>query len=532
MATKEERMRRRIRIGIDVGGTNTDAVLMCGKDVLTSTKAATTPDVRSGVVAAVTRLLEGWHGARADIEAVMIGTTQFVNAFVERRALEPVAIFRIALPKGCGVPPLVGWPADLLGVLGQHIYMIRGGSYYTGREYAPLDTEALRNAALDAHAKGLRSAAICASFAPIRPDIETRAAAIVAAAMPGARITLSAAVGGRGLIARENASIINASLAHLSSRIVISLRDALRDVNVRAPIYLSQNDGTLITTEVAERLPILTCSAGPTNSIRGAAFLTGVEDAIVADIGGTTTDIGFLAKGFPRETTNAHEIGGVRTNLRMPDVLSIGLGGGSLVRIANDRANVSIGPDSVGFRLREEARVFGGSTLTATDIAVAARNAVIGDPTKVADLSPRLVSLALDCIHARIEDAIDQVKTNARPMPLILVGGGHVLVSRALRGAAEVLRPEHAAVANAVGAAIALVSGRVERLYEVAGRGREGAIEAAKRDAIDAAVEAGAQRDLVEVIDVTELPLTHMKSGSVQLRVRAAGPLAALENSR
>src|SRR5690606_40239078 len=134
---------------------------------------------------------------------------------------------------------------------------------------------------------------------------------------------------------------------------------------------ISQNNGTLITTETASAFPILTCSAGPTNSIRGAAFLTGLDEAVVADIGGTTTDIGFLLRGFPRETTAANYIGGVRTNFRMPDVLSIGVGGGSLVDLP-DGGGCKVGPRSVGFRLAQEGLIFGGDTLTASDIAARA----------------------------------------------------------------------------------------------------------------------------------------------------------------
>ncbi len=250
----------------------------------------------------------------------------------------------------------------------------------------------------------------------------------------------------------------------------------------------------------------------------------------MADIGGTTTDIGFLAKGFPRETTAANNIGGVRTNLRMPDVLSVGLGGGSIVRRNDDGTLLSIGPDSVGFRLREQACVFGGATLTATDIAVAAGQARIGNANLVGDLPRAFVSAALERMHLQIEDAIDQVKTSAKLMPLILVGGGHVLVSRSLRGASELLHPRYAEVANAVGAAIALVSGRVERMYDLSGQGREGALGEAKREAIAAAVCAGADARSVEIIDVQEMPMTHMRAGSVQIRIRAAGPLAALSS--
>ncbi len=521
-------MREAVRIGIDVGGTNTDGVLMSGKEVLASTKAATSLDVRTGVVEAVTKLLDSWKGSRRSIEAVMIGTTQFVNAFVERRGIEPVAIFRVALPRGKGVPPLAGWPRDLVQALGSHIYMIRGGAYYTGREYTPLDEEGLRQAALDAHAKGLRSAVICSTFAPMLPELEVRAAAIVAAAMPDTSITLSAEVGGLGLIDRENASIINASLASLSRRVVTSLTAAFRDADVNAPIYLSQNDGTLISTEIAERFPILTCSAGPTNSIRGAAFLTNIEEAIVADIGGTTTDIGFLTKDSParppRRITSAECV----PTCACP---TCSRSGSAAVAFCATWRTASPSPSDRTRSASACASWPGYSAATRsppTDIAVRAGQAQIGDPSRVADLPDSLVSAALDKIHSRIEEAIDQVKTSARAMPLILVGGGHILVSRQLRGASEVLRPRYAEVANAVGAAIALVSGRVERMYDLATAGRAGALESAKREAIAAAIQAGAQADAVEIIDVSEMPMTHMKSGSVQIRVRAAGPLAAL----
>ena len=94
-----------------------------------------------------------------------------------------------------------------------------------------------------------------------------------------------------------------------------------------AEVYLSQNDGTLMTMEHARRYPILTIACGPTNSIRGASYLSRRDDAIVIDVGGTTTDLGVLSHGFPRESGVAVTIGGVRTNFRMPDLVSVGLGG-------------------------------------------------------------------------------------------------------------------------------------------------------------------------------------------------------------
>ncbi|MEJ1965448.1 MAG: hydantoinase/oxoprolinase family protein [Gammaproteobacteria bacterium] len=518
--------RPKFTLGIDVGGTNTDAVVMCGKDVIAAAKSFTTEDVRTGVINAVASVLERAGHSPADIHAVMIGTTQFVNAFVQRRELTRVAVFRVSLPKADGVPPLSGWPDELIEAIRPDIYMVGGGSYYTGKEYAPLDEDALLAAAAQAQAKGIRSVAISANFAPLRPDIETRAEAIVRRAMPDASITLSAQVGGLGLIDRENATVINASLAELAVKVVRSLVRAFAELEIHAPLYISQNDGTLLTADVAQQFPILTCAAGPTNSLRGAAFLTGIEEAIVVDVGGTTSDVGFLVRGFPRETTASNQIGGVRTNFRMPDVLSIGLGGGSLVRVA-DGGPLSVGPQSVGYRLREEALVFGGKTLTATDIAVRAGQAQIGDSSRVADLSEQTVQAALDVMHSMLEEAIDQIKTNARPMPLVLVGGGNILVSRPLDGVSELLRPRYAEVANAVGAAIAMVSGRVDRIYDVSKLGRDAALASAKAEAIEAAVAAGAQPGHVEILEIIELPLSYTRSGHVQIKVRAAGALAS-----
>jgi N-methylhydantoinase A/oxoprolinase/acetone carboxylase beta subunit len=509
-------------LGVDVGGTNTDAVIMLGDEVVAAAKRSTTADVGDGLIAAVRAVLEAAEMSPESLATVMIGTTQFINAFVQRRDLTQVAAVRVALPKTDGIPPMVGWPDDLVQVVGRHGYLVSGGSFYDGREYAQLDTAALENAGQDIRAKGIRAIALTSGFAPVRPDIEQKAAEIILSVHPEADITLSGEVGGLGLIDRENAALINASLRQLSRKVVTSLKEALGRLGIRAPIYFSQNDGTLVSTAYATRFPIVTCSAGPTNSIRGAAFLTGLKDAIVMDIGGTTTDLGFLVRGFPRETATAHLIGGVRTNFRMPDVLSIALGGGTRVRGGAD--NIVLGPDSVGFELTRRGLVFGGSDLTTTDIAVRAGQASIGDPRRVASLDSRLVTATLDRIQGQIEDAIDQMKTSSLPVPVILVGGGNILLSRSLRGTSEVHRPKHADVANAVGAAISMVSGRVDRMFDFA-IGRELALEQAKDEARAAALAAGAEPDSIEIVELTELPMTHMRTTAVQVKVRAVGRL-------
>ena len=182
-----------------------------------------------------------------------------------------------------------------------------------------------------------------------------------------------------GLIERENATILNAALWKVAERFTEGFAQSLADEGItQADVYLSQNDGTLMTMDHARRYPILTVACGPTNSIRGASYLSSLKNAIVIDVGGTTTDLGVIQNGFPRESSVAVTIGGVRTNFRMPDVLSIGLGGGSIVRQRPD-GTVTVGPDSVAMRSPKRPRSSARDVLTATDIAVRLGMADLGD---------------------------------------------------------------------------------------------------------------------------------------------------------
>lgn len=513
-----------MRIGVDVGGTHTDAVILAGASVVATSKRATSRDVSGGIIAALEDLLGASGTAPTAVEAVMIGTTHFTNAFVERRRLLPVAVIRAARPACDGLPPLSGWPGGLAKILGGHRYSVRGGYEFDGREISPLNEGEILGVARDLRDRGLRSAAISSTFSPVNPRMEERIAEILLDQVPGLQVTLSSRVGGLGLLERENAAIMNASLAGLASEVVDSLERALQALDLRAPLYISQNDGTLMNTAVARRYPVRTFASGPTNSMRGAALLAGTtpaREAIVVDLGGTTCDIGMLKNGYPRESALATTAGGVRSNQRMADLVVLGLGGGSRVRQAGTPL---VGPDSVGYRLRQEALVFGGDTLTATDIAVAAGLADLGDRSRVAHLAPAFVRVAGDEIRRRIEEGIDRIKTEGRDLPVILVGGGSILLGEAdLAGASEVIRPPHFSVANAVGAAVGQFGGAVDRVFFYGEIGRDEALATASAQARAAAARAGADEDRTEVIEISEIPLTYMPGGAVRLRVRAVG---------
>src|SRR6266853_5267978 len=380
------------RIGIDVGGTNTDAVLIEDGKVAGAVKAPTSEDVTTGILdslksLAATGVLKDSDGKLKRIDGVMIGTTHFINAVVQRRHLTKVAALRLGMPASASLAPFCDWAGDVAGRVRVCVWMVEGGYEYDGRPFMPLDEAAVTKVAQEMKVAGLKSVGISAIFSPLDPGHERRAAELVAAVIPDAAITCSSDLGRIGLLERENAGLLNAALADLASDTIAAFEKAIGDSGIAAPLVLTQNDGTVAEAAQARRLPVYSFASGATNSMRGAAYLSGLADAMVIDVGGTTTDVGQLKLGFPREANSVVKVGGVRTLFRMPDLLSIGLGGGSHVTLGSAEGGpLKVGPVSVGYRLLKDGIAFGGRQLTTTDIAVASGVLELGDRKKVAHL--------------------------------------------------------------------------------------------------------------------------------------------------
>src|SRR5262249_29283829 len=126
------------RIGIDVGGTNTDAVLLEDDRIVHAAKTPTTPDVTAGIVTALGLLTTQTRAVA--VAAVTLGPPHFTNAVVQRRDLAPVAALRIGLPASASLPPFVDWPEDLANLVRGEVFMVEGGHEYDGRPLLPLDT--------------------------------------------------------------------------------------------------------------------------------------------------------------------------------------------------------------------------------------------------------------------------------------------------------------------------------------------------------------------------------------------------------
>ncbi len=518
------------RIGVDVGSTHTDAVVIePPSKLIAAVKVATTPDVTTGIIEALKEVVKKADVKPEDIDAVMFGTTHVINAIVQRRGLARVGVIRIGLPATSAIEPMLDWPSDLRSIVNGGVVLVRGGHEYTGEEIAPLDEDAVIKALKAFREKGVDAIAVSSVFSIVNPSHELRVRELAQKYAPNIPIVLSHEIGSIGLLERENATILNAATLPVMRKAIEALRNALRELGLsEARMFFAQNDGTTASEDFVAKYPVFTVIAPISNSIRGAYVLTGIPNAIVADTGGTTTNIGVLVNGYPREALEVN-IAGVRTNIRAPDVIAIGLGGGSIVRWTKT-GEITIGPQSVGYRLVKEGVAWGGNTVTATDIALAKGVMFIDDPKCSPERARRLipgwvVEKAYEIMVRMLEDAIDRVKTRPEPETVILVGGGSAMWPRRLRGAKEVIRPEHAQSANAIGAATALVGATVDKAYSYDHIPREKAIEDAKREAIEKAINAGADPSTVEVVEVEEIAMPYLPGNAVRIRVKAVGRL-------
>jgi N-methylhydantoinase A/oxoprolinase/acetone carboxylase beta subunit len=189
---------------------------------------------------------------------------------------------------------------------------------------------------------------------------------------------------------------------------------------------------------------------------------------------------------------------------------------------------VAVGPDSVGYRVVNEALVRGGSTLTLSDISVrSGRLTDFGDPKLAESIPAETVRAAMAWVDDQIRIMADRLKASRHALPLIAVGGGSHLVPDDVPGVTEVVRPNNHAVANAYGAAIAEASGTIDRVFRYEGPGREACLEEARNLAIEAATRSGADPTKVRITSVQEVPLSYVPGQACRVQVKAAGPLAS-----
>ncbi|KAJ8044385.1 hypothetical protein HOLleu_07119 [Holothuria leucospilota] len=465
-------------IGVDVGSTNTSVACLRGTDVVSYDKVPSTVDVTSGVELAIHNVLEKLaKDEEWSVIRVNIGTTHLIKSLVQRSQLVPVSVVRLCGPATRTLGPFDGFPDDLRTLIGSKCFYVNGGYQIDGSVITDVDEKEILAVIKEIKESEIRNVVISGVFSSKNNNQEKQVVGqLFAENFPEASLTLSSEIFSHGLLERENAAILNETLKPLCRATLSTFSDVVNKLCLGCPLFFTQNDGTLMSAPDAVAFPVKIISSGPYNSMLGACHLSGVKDAIVVDTGGTTSTVGSLQEGLPRLSSLDVCLGGVNTNLRMPDVISIGLGGGSVVtyEVVDDLVKVEVGPNSVRKRLKEKALVFGGSVLTASDIAALYLKADLGDSSKV-KVSSAILEEANKRIQNMLEDVTDQMKAGRHALPVIFVGGGSILkdISRSMEGVTENILPAHYQATGAVGAALCQMSGYDDTPKSITGTSKE-----------------------------------------------------------
>jgi N-methylhydantoinase A/oxoprolinase/acetone carboxylase beta subunit len=327
-------------IGIDTGGTYTDAAVISEKDhrVVASAKALTTKGelsigIREALQAACAKI-------RPDaISLVSVSTTLATNAVVEGHG-SPVCLVLI------GFDELMAQRSGIAHAFpGMPVAIIDGGHDHNGDELKSLDQTQLRTA-IGKHAGAVEAFAVAAQFAVRNPSHEQRARDIIIAES-GKPVTISSELSS-ALDAPRRAltAALNARLIPRIAILIDAVKVVMREQGLSCPLMIVKGDGTLALADAVARRPIETVLSGPAASLIGGRWLSGLESFIMSDMGGTTTDIGILIDGRPKVTEEGAEVGGWRTMVRAIDAKTIGLGGDSEITIGVD-GRLTIGPQRI-----------------------------------------------------------------------------------------------------------------------------------------------------------------------------------------
>ena len=335
----EELSAEELWLGLDTGGTFTDAVLLAGgARVVASAKALTTHwDLAIGIGGAIRAVLAeipaGRH--RGDVSLVSVSTTLATNAVVENR-FSPICTLLIGFDEA--MVARSGLARDTAST----VLRIGGGHDAGGEESEPLDEAAILRAVAD-HGERVEAFAVAARFSVRNPEHELRARRLIRAGS-GKPVTCAHELSSKlDAPRRALTAALNARLTPQIRHLTLALARVLVEESIEAPLMIVKGDGSLMRADVALECPVETILSGPAASVVGAGFLTGLADFIVSDMGGTTTDVAVVSNGRPVVNADGALIGGWRTMVEAVDVRTCGLGGDSEVAIDRN-GRLTVGP--------------------------------------------------------------------------------------------------------------------------------------------------------------------------------------------
>jgi N-methylhydantoinase A/oxoprolinase/acetone carboxylase beta subunit len=328
-----------IGLGIDAGGTYTDTVIydFSGERVIASAKALTTHDDYSTGIAASLRELLGKVGADipSKVGLVSLSTTVATNAIVEGKG-GSVGII------------LIGYDPSTAGKIEFQPQIVIGGKHdIHGEVIEPLDDDEAKQAIRELLDRGVDAIAVSSEVGVRNPAFELKVRDMIRELSPVPVVCGSELTAELNCVKRANTCFFNARLIPLVSGLLNSVKRVLREKDIRAPIMVVKGDGTLMGEEVARKNPVEMVLSGPAASVIGGLYLSGVQDGLVVDMGGTTTDVALVKGGFVSYKEDGVHISGFKTAVRTVNVYTFGLGGDSYVRFEQRGARFTIGPERV-----------------------------------------------------------------------------------------------------------------------------------------------------------------------------------------
>jgi N-methylhydantoinase A/oxoprolinase/acetone carboxylase beta subunit len=429
-------MKKKYSLGIDVGSTFTDGVLVDGEgNIITFHKVPTS----ASITQSIEDLLNQGKFPLTQVTSVRISTTHGLNALLQGKPLHKVGILRLMGHQPDLIPVGIGWPDYLKQAVIVGEATIKGGSECDGRPIIPLDPEELLQKSMTLVEQGAKSLAIVGVFSPLYQEQEQKAHQFLKQYFPDIALASSHECGGIGILERENATILNLALQAALTSAFQDCSWMLKQRGYHQLPFWIHNQGGLMTIDEVQSCPLKTIASGPSNSLLGGGKLAGLHDCVVIDIGGTSTDAGVVKKGFLRLRHHGFTIAGVRIGSVSSDVVSISLGGGSVIQ------GRTLTTESIGKQLFEEDR-----PLTLTDAAICAGFLQIPQ-FPVQKMS---VKTAQDIVK-QAANQVTKLYQNLDPerkYPCVLVGGGSNLLKDSLPFTQV---PMGAPVANAYGAALA-----------------------------------------------------------------------------
>jgi N-methylhydantoinase A len=470
-------------VGVDVGGTFTDAVRAHGGRLHVAKVRSTPRDITAGFLDGLQEL-----GAHDSPEYLVHGTTVATNAIVQRRLARTGLItnrgFRDILEIGTQMRPRVYdlWtplPAPL--VAREHCFEVGGRIAPDGTEVEPLSIEDLARAAAGLTEAAVESVAVVLLFSFVDGRHERAVRETLAELLPGVPVALSSEVAPEFReYLRASTTVLNAALLPLVGGYVHQLSGQLRERGVGATLHLMQSNGGIATAETAARLPAVLASSGPAAGVIGAARLAsrvGVRDLLTFDMGGTTADVALVVDALPQLRFSG-EHGGHPVNMPQVDVLSVGAGGGSLATV-DGFGSLSVGPESAAAVPGPACYGDGGTRPTVTDAHLVlgvldSARPLAGRVTLDAQAARASVARAVaDPLGISVEEAAASIirVTNAnmaaalrlvsasrghdpRELTLVAFGGAGPMHACAIAedlGSARILVPRHPGVTAALG---------------------------------------------------------------------------------